>query len=296
MVMSNAQKRVFSIKIPRAIGYLFSIFILTLGTALFYTYQHANSLETNSDTLSNQLSDKQEELKTLQSKYQTLLMNANQTKEKIHKLVTLQKEMSQLVSSENQAHEGMGGESLNIQQLSQTTKKQTQKSEKVEDLKTIQQNIPSLVNEYKETVSELKNVQEELALLPSIWPTSVRQITSRFGGRSDPFTRSASFHKGLDIAGPYRTEIFATADGVVKKAGRNGGYGNFISIKHSSEYITRYGHLDEVFVKPGQKVKKGDEIGAMGTTGRSTGVHLHYEVLINGEHVDPLPYVLVDEK
>jgi len=296
MVMSNAQKRVFSIKIPRAIGYLFSIFILTLGTALFFTYQHANSLETNSHTLSNQLSDKQEELKTLQSKYQTLLTNANQTKQKINKLVNLKQEMSKLVSSDHQTHQGIGGESLNIQQLSQTTKKQPQKNEKVKELTTIQQSIPSLVDEYKETISELKNIQEELAVHPSIWPTSARRITSRFGERSDPFTSSISFHKGLDIAGPYRTEIFATADGRVKKAGRNGGYGNFISIQHSPEYITQYGHLDEISVKPGQKVKKGDKIGAMGTTGRSTGVHLHYEVLINGEHVDPLPYVLVDEK
>ncbi|QHE53882.1 M23 family metallopeptidase [Pontibacillus sp. HMF3514] len=295
MVMSNAQKRVFSIKIPRAIGYLFTLFILSLGTALFFTYQQANSLETNSQTLSNQLMDKQEELKTLQSKYQTLLSNANQTKQKIDKLVTLQQEMNQLVSNDNQLHKGKGGDNLNIQQLNYSSDEQSKKSEKVEDLQTIQQSIPTLVNEYKETVTELKSVQKELARLPSIWPTSAREITSKFGGRSDPFTKSISHHKGLDIAGPYRTEIYATADGLVKEAGRNGGYGNFISIKHSSEYTTQYAHLDEIFVEPGEKVKKGDKIGAMGTTGRSTGVHLHYEILINGKHVNPLPYVLVGQ-
>lgn len=295
MVMSNAQKRVFSIKIPRAFGYIFSIFILSLGTALFFTYQHAESLTTSSNTLHKQLSEKQEELESLQSKHQSLLANANQTKQKIDKLVSLQNEMKQLVSDEQSSHTGMGGENLNIQQLSQKNQKETDQSEKIEELHSIQQDIPSLVNEYKETVSELQDVQEELAVLPSIWPTNARRITSKFGGRRDPFTSSSSFHKGLDIAGPYKSEIYATANGQIERAGRNGGYGNFISIKHSSDYKTQYGHLEEIYVEPGQTVEKGDKIGAMGTTGRSTGVHLHYEVILNGKPVDPLPYILVNQ-
>lgn len=291
MILSNANTKVYSLKIPKLVGYLFTLFIITMGTALFFTYQHANTLKQDANFYSEQIASKKDELKTLQSKYQTLLLNANKTKQKIDQLANLQRDMNNLLGS----NEATGGEEVKIEHLSMQSNDHEQQTEVVQ-LQYIQQSIPSLVTEYKETISELQQVQKELAVLPSIWPTNARRITSKFGGRDDPFTRSAAFHHGLDIAGPYRSSIFSTADGKVTFAGRNGGYGNFIQIKHSDTYVTKYGHLSSITVEPGQKVKKGDKIGEMGSTGRSTGVHLHYEVLLDGNRVDPLPYILVNEK
>ena len=97
-----------------------------------------------------------------------------------------------------------------------------------------------------------------------------------------------AYHKGVDLAGWHKTEIFAPADGTVLRAGRNGGYGNFIELQHKNGFVTRFGHLNKINVKKGQTVTKNDVIGLMGSTGRSTGTHLHYEVLLNDKHVNPV--------
>lgn len=112
-------------------------------------------------------------------------------------------------------------------------------------------------------------------------------ITSRFGYRSDPFTRRTSFHGGIDFAGPDGTDIFTVADGVVIKSGWHNGYGNMIEIDHGEGLVTRYAHAKSLVVKQGDVVGKDQLIAYMGTTGRSTGVHLHYEVLKNGRQINP---------
>jgi murein DD-endopeptidase MepM/ murein hydrolase activator NlpD len=111
--------------------------------------------------------------------------------------------------------------------------------------------------------------------------------TSRYGMRSDPFTNRPTFHEGLDFGGRTNTPIVATADGVVSFAGRNGGFGRVVEIDHGHGFVTRYAHLNKTYVKRGQKVSKGDKIGGMGSTGRSTATHLHYEVHFQGRVFDP---------
>lgn len=126
---------------------------------------------------------------------------------------------------------------------------------------------------------------------PSVAP--VRGIlTDGFGSRSDPFTGRPSSHGGIDISTSHGREIIAPADAVVAKAEWASGYGNVIYLSHGYGYSSRYGHLAEIKVKPGQKVKRGETIGYVGSTGRSTGPHLHYEVRVNGNPVNPLEYVL----
>lgn len=126
---------------------------------------------------------------------------------------------------------------------------------------------------------------------PSVAP--VRGIlTDGFGNRSDPFTGRPASHGGIDISTSHGRPIIAPADGVVAKAEWASGYGNVIYLSHGYGYSSRYGHLSEISVKPGQKVKRGDTIGLVGSTGRSTGPHLHYEVRVNGNPVNPLEYVL----
>ena len=117
------------------------------------------------------------------------------------------------------------------------------------------------------------------------------RLTSNFGVRRDPKGAGRRMHAGIDFAAPKGTPIYATADGVVTAAGRERGYGNVVRIQHDLGFETVYAHQSKIRVKVGQRVSRGDRIGDMGTTGRSTGVHLHYEVRVNGSAVNPLPYL-----
>ncbi len=122
---------------------------------------------------------------------------------------------------------------------------------------------------------------------PSIWPT-YGWLTGTFGGRSDPFTGEPAFHQGLDISTEKGQPVYATANGIVDAAAYTGEYGNLITVRHDFGLATRYGHLSRFSVKVGQGVKRGDIIGYVGSTGRSTGAHLHYEILANGKLINPL--------
>ena len=135
---------------------------------------------------------------------------------------------------------------------------------------------------------ELKELEATLSAVPNQLPAKDFYISSSFGIRKDPMTGRAAMHKGIDLAGWHKTKIYSPADGVVKRAGNNGGYGRFIEIEHANGFITRYGHLAKIKVKKGQTIKRDDVIALMGSTGRSTSTHLHYEVLHNNKHVNPL--------
>ena len=125
---------------------------------------------------------------------------------------------------------------------------------------------------------------------PSIWP-AYGWLTGRFGGRSDPFSGEPAFHQGLDISTDKGRPVFATADGAVESASYTGDYGNLVVLKHGFGLVTRYGHMSGFNVKPGQNVKRGDVIGYVGSTGRATGAHVHYEILANGKLLNPLQFL-----
>jgi murein DD-endopeptidase MepM/ murein hydrolase activator NlpD len=122
---------------------------------------------------------------------------------------------------------------------------------------------------------------------PSIWP-AVGWLTDGFGSRRDPFTGETTRHQGLDIAGQTGQPVYATADGVVRAAERSGEFGNLVVLDHEFGLVTRYAHLSRFAVQPGQRVTRGQAIGDMGSTGRSTGPHLHYEVWANDRPLNPL--------
>ncbi|MVZ98050.1 M23 family metallopeptidase [Sphingorhabdus sp. IMCC26285] len=127
--------------------------------------------------------------------------------------------------------------------------------------------------------------------VPSINPVEVMKFSSGFGYRNAPTRGASRNHKGIDIPGPVGTPIYATADGVVGRAQWLGGYGKYVEINHGNAVQTRYGHLSAMNVAPGQSVRKGDILGYMGSTGRSTGSHLHYEVRIAGEAINPTAFL-----
>lgn len=138
--------------------------------------------------------------------------------------------------------------------------------------------------------------QDKIDHVPSVLPINVKDYTvaSGYGYRRDPVYGGSRFHEGLDFAAPQGTPVYATADGVISGADWRGGYGNCIDIDHGYNYVTRYGHLSKVLVKAGQSVKRGEKIGEVGSTGKSTGPHLHYEVRFKNEAQNPVNYYFMD--
>ncbi len=130
--------------------------------------------------------------------------------------------------------------------------------------------------------------------IPSRTPLNGLTMTSNFGMRVHPVLGGMRAHKGVDLSAPVGTPIYATADGVVGKASWFGGYGLYVQLEHGNDLETRYGHMSRLAVAEGQHIHKGDVLGYVGTTGRSTGPHLHYEVRVNGVAVNPIPYMQQD--
>jgi murein DD-endopeptidase MepM/ murein hydrolase activator NlpD len=130
-----------------------------------------------------------------------------------------------------------------------------------------------------------------IASTPTVWPVR-GLVTSAFGLRTDPFTGGASAHEGIDISTSRGEPVLATADGTVLLSGWAGEFGRAIEIIHNDRYVTLYGHLDQTLISEGQAIHRGDRVGLVGSTGRSTAPHLHYEVHVDGRAVNPLEYIL----
>lgn len=153
---------------------------------------------------------------------------------------------------------------------------------------------------YDEIADLVKNQQKMLSSIPSIQPIpnkNLERMASGYGMRIDPIYKIAKFHAGMDFTAPIGTKVHVTGDGIVETVNYSyGGYGNEVVIDHGYGYKTRYAHLEHFNVNPGQKVSRGDIIGEVGSTGKSTGPHLHYEVLKNGSPVNPVYYYFNDLK
>jgi murein DD-endopeptidase MepM/ murein hydrolase activator NlpD len=136
-------------------------------------------------------------------------------------------------------------------------------------------------------------LSRELAsqIVPGGRPVESGYISSFFGKRPDPFTGETAFHAGIDFAAAPGTRVLAAADGVISFAGRDKSYGKLVEITHGNGYVTRYAHNSSLLVEPGQTVRRGDPLALMGSTGRSTGTHLHFEVLRDGRPVNPMSFV-----
>lgn len=165
-------------------------------------------------------------------------------------------------------------------------------------LNAISARILSQEKSYKEIEGMLRNKEKLLASTPAIQPVAnkdLKRVASGFGSRIDPVYKTIKFHAGLDFAAPQGTPIYATADGRVTTAGNTGnGFGNHVEINHGYGYETLYGHMFRIKVRSGQVVKRGEVIGWVGSTGKSTGPHLHYEVHKGGRPLDPIYFFYND--
>ncbi len=163
------------------------------------------------------------------------------------------------------------------------------------DISTMLKSLQSQIDLSGSQLSALENVilsrQLGQEIHPEGRPVSTGYISSGFGQRVDPFTGGGEFHEGIDFAAPEGTRIRAVAAGIVTWAGQRGGYGNMVQIDHGNGYATRYGHAYRVLVHVGQTVQRGDVLALVGDTGRSTGPHVHFEVLRNGHEVNPARFI-----
>ncbi len=152
-------------------------------------------------------------------------------------------------------------------------------------------NVSALTDKSTQLEAFYRDQKLLLSSTPSIWPVR-GYLSATFGKRLDPFTGRPDFHPGIDISTPIGTRVVAPADGIVLSCALSGGYGNAIIMDHGYGVVSRYGHLESYNVRPGQRVHRGDVIGFVGSTGRSTGPHLHYEVWVRDQAQNPIHFIL----
>jgi murein DD-endopeptidase MepM/ murein hydrolase activator NlpD len=241
-------------------------------------------------------------------KYELLKDNYNQVNEKVK---SLQQQMVALEKRDNEVYRSIFEanpvpDSARAKLIEQ--QKEIEKIKEMDDfalgadiasqLNNISARVAFQVKSYDNIASLIKTQDVKLASLPAIQPVSNKQlnrIASGYGMRIDPVYGTPKMHKGLDFTAPQGTPIYATGNGVVKVAGSTGnGFGNHVVINHGYGYETLYGHMYRIKARQGQRIKRGEVIGWVGSTGKSTGPHCHYEVHINGREVDPVYFFFND--
>lgn len=224
------------------------------------------------------------EVDQLRKENETFRLSARQLNEKLSSLEVTSKKLEILSGVDEQGLGGVGGPTVVDRPLLRLDSSGLDKYFKSLERKSI-----SLGNKLKQ-LQEIYNTRSILlSATPAVIP--VRGYPSGgFGYRTDPFSGRREFHPGIDLSAPKGNKVIAAADGVVTFAGRKYGYGKLVKLEHRFGIATRYGHLDRVTVKPGQKVVRGDIIGYVGETGRATGPHLHYEVRFHGRALNPFQF------
>lgn len=307
VIIPGANKPVRRVKLPAISFVAAPVAAITVTTAFVATlsimqihHQEAEanlekSFERQKSQLSEVITSQSGELGKLQDELLELTEQANQVKGKLDEIQQLQGVMDRLkeesphtdTSPPAVTRNGMGGPKVEpdkdqVNRLALQTKDQ---------LQHLLSDAGEIIGDLNEADQRFKQEDYLKAVTPSIWPISSRLVTSRFGVRRDPFTSQISMHTGMDLDGEYGDPVFAGGAGTVEATGWDELHGNFITIRHTPTLQTKYMHLSSILVKPKEQVAKGQTIGKIGSTGRSTGTHLHYEVLKNGNPVDPEPYM-----
>ena len=262
------------------VAVMIGIWLLTLLWAAWYQYthnaaiQHADLVEAQMRQLQARDGELNRSRSMLAARYQQMLNQLGSLENKVrglsHRLGPLQ---TNTVQSGAVNGHGEGGYAEPV---------------------SLSQALHLMQQEGQARLDDLSGAVVRLQALPHGWPiTRAAEITSRFGVRANPFGEdNYEFHKGLDFAAPFASPVWVTADGTVVKAEMAGPNGNLVVVDHGFGYQTAYAHLSRVLVHPGEQVTAGQVVGLLGSTGRSTGPHLHYAVLRNGTLIDPYPYVI----
>lgn len=319
VIIPDPDRAVVRFRITTRMLYLAAASVLAvLGTAVLLYFMHFKALivteqlkhrlDSETSELKTQLASetaehgkmvaaKNERIEQLQQEVISLSEQAQQVKLKVEEMKKLEndlKAISQINTSKSVAlaeadgnRSAMGGTELPL------TEDQLMKLP--ETIKSAFQSLDEEMSVLEESMTDTKKQviakQHQLAITPTIYPTRSRTVTSSFGLRKDPFTFRLSQHNGIDFSARTGDPVFAAADGVVVSASYDDAHGNNIVIEHSKGIRTWYMHMSSLIAKRGEQVVKGQRIGLVGTTGRSTGPHLHYEVHKNGVPIDPTPYL-----
>ncbi|SDN37471.1 Peptidase family M23 [Paenibacillus sp. yr247] len=321
MIIPGANRRTVRFKLPHSSLYIVPSLILLVLIGFFvtiylmntYSLQTANNMQRTFDGQERQLVDqitlKNSELEQLQTNLIDLSQQANEFKAKLEEIKKLDhviqlmtqtegtnrtsKKLSALsVEPPNGASSDVGGSevpvtSQDVSLLVSSTK---------QGLSSLVGDINALLSNLNESESRLQEAERLRSITPTLWPTVTHSITSGFGIRIDPFTSKPTMHTGLDLDGEMNDPVYVTAAGTVVEASFDNEHGNHIIVDHSRGIQTEYMHLNKMLVKRGESVTKGQKIGLLGSTGRSTGSHLHYEVHKNGVQINPAPYLITDRK
>jgi murein DD-endopeptidase MepM/ murein hydrolase activator NlpD len=320
LIIPGANRRTFRIKLPHSslyivpsvICFILIGFFLTIYGLNFHFKRTTSSLKESYDgqerSLSNQIIQKNSELEQLQGNLIDLNQQSNEFKAKLEEMKKLKSVIEQITPTgktgkiENTTSTEKSSRSLPPAHIGGTDNAVT--SDDVaslvtgtkEGLTSLVTDITALIGDLTESEAKLQEALHLQNITPTLWPVASRTITSGFGIRIDPFTGKPSMHTGLDINGELNDKVYATAEGKVLFAEFDDQHGNHILIDHTHGLKTEYLHLNRMLVKRGDPVLKGQLIGLMGTTGRSTGTHLHYEVHKNDVQIDPTPYLITNRK
>ncbi|WP_168119673.1 M23 family metallopeptidase [Paenibacillus sp. HB172176] len=323
VVIPDANQAVQRYRIPRIIiiilPVLFLLFIISTALLIYLfsgntsrIHELKNQLSRSEAGYEQLLSSKENQISTLEDSLALLSDQAELMENKMSEITELDQQLKeiagikepkvQISSILDEKNDGQGGEEFLMYPSEQvgpangafmdgTDGNNSLLIETMQSYSSLSATMEELKPQLQSTKEALLQYQHILSITPTIWPADSRRITSEFGVRKDPITGRSAFHSGLDLGGTRGDPVYATADGVVVKSEREYPYGNNIIIDHGRGIETRYMHMNKLLAKVGEKVVKGQVIGELGNTGRSTGPHIHYEVIVNGTTVDPAPYI-----
>ncbi len=261
---------------------VFLLVVLTLSLSLFLDrFSHVSPTwqQGINSSSSETVSRLQKQIAELEGESQRLKAFAK-------KMVRLAKLDTNVFSfDEPPARGGLGGRNIfrrNSAEIAESVKK---------DIEELQKQLIQQSNQFERMQLVLKSREIGQSLEISKWPVASGYLSSKFGMRKDPFNGRLRKHQGIDLAGPRGSGIMSIAAGTVVFSGRKGGYGRVIDIKHANGLLSRYAHLQKSLVKVNQKIAAGEKIALLGTSGRSTGPHLHLEILKNNKNIDPLLFL-----
>lgn len=294
MVVPHHGKSVISARIPiRAIKYgvgALSVVMLLVG-GMFVNYRYT---VTSANAEKAEL-EKLRQVNSFQVKQiEQLAQSTTALQEDMVRLNKLDAEIRRMLNNEDSGTASRSGVTRPSTGAGYTGQGGPPNPVKVEELNQLMQDMQQSAKSREQSLKNLRDALAErnaqLAATPSIWPTN-GDVTSRFGWRNSPWGSGSDWHSGIDIANDYGTPVQATADGYVSFSGWSGGYGKMVKIDHGNGIETAYAHNDELLVRSGQYVKKGEVISYMGSTGASTGTHVHYEVRVNNTTVNPANFL-----
>jgi murein DD-endopeptidase MepM/ murein hydrolase activator NlpD len=280
-------KKVKRITIPSWVPKATITSVLTIAATFFIILNSISSSNSNLkqeyhkkiseiNNLEEENKNKEIELSKLKSQTEELRQKTNEVEDKLEEIDKLQRKLEKMAGLKSPSRGG---------NISREIKPET--LDPKDGMAALKETLEDKERELEIFIQDLEERFEYLEHIPDLWPAKGK-FTSNFGSRKNPFGRGIGFHQGIDIANSSGTNILAAGKGVVTFSGTKNGYGKVIIIKHGYGYETLYGHNQTLLVDVGDKVDKGQIIGKMGSTGRSTGPHLHFEIHKDGEPIDPL--------